>query len=387
MKKITALMLVCAMAFGLLLTGCTVERVDGGDTGTPSADNTDTPAATDTGNTGSGGNREVTVYSWGEYIDETLIDEFEETTGITVNYRTVPSNEDLYSLLQQGAISPDVVVPSDYMISQLIEEDMLQPLDYSKIPNFEKISDRFKNLSYDPENQYTVPYTWGTLGIIYNTTMVDEPITSWSAMFDDKYADNVILIDNSRDAFGIALYYLGYSVNTTDEAQIREAYELIADAWDRGIYQGKMMDEIFQTMENGNAAIATYYAGDYLTMLENNEDLAYVIPEEGSNWFVDAMCILKDAENVDEAHEWINFIASTEANLRNMDYIWYASPNEEALEMYPEWYEEQYGEPLDMELYEIMAAPQEVLDRCEAYLVLPQEIRTLYNDLWIQLGT
>ena len=150
MKKITALMLVCAMAFGLLLTGCTVERVDGGDTGTPSADNTDTPAATDTGNTGSGGNREVTVYSWGEYIDETLIDEFEETTGITVNYRTVPSNEDLYSLLQQGAISPDVVVPSDYMISQLIEEDMLQPLDYSKIPNFEKISDRFKNLSYDP---------------------------------------------------------------------------------------------------------------------------------------------------------------------------------------------------------------------------------------------
>ena len=325
--------------------------------------------------------------SWGEYIDESLIEEFEAQTGIEVNYRTSPSNEELYSTLQSGGTSYDVIVPSDYMISQLIEEDMLQPLDYSKIPNFEKIDDRFKNLSYDPENLYTVPYTWGTLGIIYNTTMVDEPITSWSVMFDDTAAGNVLLIDNSRDAFGIALYYLGYSVNTTDEAQIREAYELIADAWNRGVYQGKVMDEIFQIMEGGNAAIATYYAGDYLTMLENNEDLAYVIPEEGSNWFVDAMCILKDAENVDEAHEWINFIASTEANLRNMDYIWYASPNTEALEMYPEWYEEQYGEPLDMELYEIMAAPQEVLDRCEAYLVLPQETRDLYSELWVELGS
>ena len=272
------------------------------------------------------------------------------------------------------------------MISQLIEEGWLQPLDYSKIPNFDKIADRFKNLSYDPENQYTVPYTWGTLGIIYNTTMVDEPITSWSAMFDDTAAGNVILIDNSRDAFGMALRYLGYSVNTTDENEIREAAALVADAWSKGVYQGKTMDGIFQIMEGGNAAIGTYYAGDFLSMHENNPDLAYVIPEEGSNWFVDAMCILKNAKNVDEAHEWINFIASTDANLRNMDYIWYASPNEEALEEYPDWYEEQYGEPLDQELYEIMAAPQEVLDRCESYLVLPQEIRQLYNELWIELG-
>ena len=378
MKKIAALTLTCALSLSALLTGCSVERLDNNSNGsTP-------PAQTDSG---SSGDRVVNVVSWGENIDESLIQEFEEETGITVIYKTVPSNEELYSLLQQGAINPDVIVPSDYMISQLIEEDMLQPLDYSKIPNFEKIADRFKNLTYDPENLYTVPYTWGTLGIIYNTTMVDEPITSWSVMFDDTAAGNVLLIDNSRDAFGIALYYLGYSVNTTDEAQIREAYELIADAWNRGVYQGKVMDEIFQIMEGGNAAIATYYAGDYLTMLENNEDLAYVIPEEGSNWFVDAMCILKDAENVDEAHEWINFMASTEANLRNMDYIWYASPNTEALEMYPEWYEEQYGEPLDMELYEIMAAPQEVLDRCEAYLVLPQETRDLYSELWVELGS
>ena len=381
MKKITALALSCVMALALFLSGCSVEQVSNSGNTSGDANNTGSSDSS-----GSKGNRVVNVCSWGEYIDESLIDEFEEATGITVNYKTVPSNEELYALLEQGAINPDVIVPSDYMISQLIEEDRLQPLDYGKIPNFEKIDQRFRNLSYDPENLYTVPYTWGTLGIIYNTAMVDEPITSWSALFDDQYKDNVILIDNSRDAFGIALYYLGYSVNTTDEAQIREAYELVADAWSRGVYQGKMMDEIFQTMENSNAAIATYYAGDYLTMRENNPDLAYAIPDEGSNWFVDAMCILKDAENVDEAHEWINFIASTESNLRNMDYIWYASPNAEALEMYPAWYEEQYGEPLDMELYEIMAAPQEVLDRCEAYLVLPQETRDLYSELWIELG-
>ena len=362
----------------LSVSACSIERVDGsgGSSNTAGSEGSSKPA----------GGREVTVYSWGEYIDESLIGEFEAQTGITVNYRTVPSNEELYSQLQQGAISPDVIVPSDYMISQLIEEGWLQPLDYSKIPNFDKIADRFKNLSYDPENKYTVPYTWGTLGIIYNTTMVDEPITSWSAMFDDTAAGNVILIDNSRDAFGMALCYLGYSVNTTDENEIREAAALVADAWSRGVYQGKTMDGIFQIMEGGNAAIGTYYAGDFLSMHENNPDLAYVIPEEGSNWFVDAMCILKNAKNVDEAHEWINFIASTDANLRNMDYIWYASPNEEALEKYPAWYEEQYGEPLDQDLYEIMAAPQEVLDRCEAYLVLPQETRELYNELWIQLS-
>ena len=381
MKKIAALTLPMTMALGLFLSGCAMED-NGGDT----AGSGSTGSA---GNNSSGtntGKRVVNVCSWGEYIDTSLIDEFEEKTGIEVNYQTAESNEALYSTLALGGANYDVIVPSDYMISQLIEEGMLQELDYSKIPNFEKIDPRFRNLSYDPENLYTVPYTWGTLGIIYNTTIVDEPITSWSSMFDEKYADNVVMIRNSRDALGIALYYLGYSVNTTDESEIREAYQLLADANAKGVYQAFYMDEIFQAMERGNAAITAYYAGDYLTMRENNPDLAYVVPEEGSNWFVDAMCILKNAQNVDEAHEWINFIASTEANLANMDYIWYASPNSEALEQYPAWYEEQYGEPLDMELYEIMAAPQEVLDRCEAYLVTPPDIRNLYNELWTQLG-
>ena len=362
MKKTLSLTLVLALSAGLL-AGC------GG-----------------TGNGGENETRVVNVCSWGEYIDESLIGQFEEETGITVNYQTVPSNEELYSILSMGGANYDVIVPSDYMISQLIEEDMLQPLDYEKIPNFERIADRFKNLSYDPENLYTVPYAWGTLGIIYNSTMVDEPITSWDAMFDTKYADQVLMINNSRDAMGIALMDLGYSVNTDSEEELQAAFERLAEAKRSGVYQAWVMDEVFDKMESGEAAIAAYYAGDYLSMLENNPDLRFVVPEEGSNWFVDAMCILKDAENVDEAHEWINFMTSTDASLKNMDYIWYASPNEEALEAYPEYYEATYGEPLDASLYEIMAAPQEVLENCEAYLVRPVETRNLYNDLWTELG-
>ncbi len=280
-----------------------------------------------------------------------------------------------------------MVVPSDYMISQLIEEDMLAELDYDQIPNFSLLDPQFRNLPYDRSNKYTVPYAWGTLGIIYNSSMIDEEITSWSAMFDPKYAGQVMLINNSRDALGIALKYLGYSVNTTNEAEIRAAWQLLSDATDGGVYAGKIMDEIYQVMEGGNAAIATYYAGDYLTMLENNEDLRFVIPEEGSNWFVDAMCILKDARHSAEAHAWINFMASTGSALANMDYIWYGTANREAIEQYPDYYRETYGEDLDQEIYEIMAAPQETLDRCEAYLVLPQAIRDLYSELWIQLGS
>ncbi len=328
----------------------------------------------------------VNVCSWGEYIDEDLITQFEEETGIIVNYQTAESNEALYSLLKSGAGDYDVIVPSDYMISQLIEEDMLAELDYGQIPNYALISDRFKGLTYDPQERYTVPYAWGTVGIIYNETMVDEPVTSWSAMFDSQYAGNVLMFRNSRDAMATALSYLGYSLNTTSEAELREAFQLLKDAKNQGVYQSFVMDEIFQKLEGGNAAMGAYYAGDYLTMLESNEDLRFVVPEEGSNWFMDAMCVLKDAPHKDEAMAWINFIASTEANLANMDYIWYASPNQEALEQYPAYYEELYGEPLDPEMYDIIAAPQEVLDRCEAYLVLPLETRKLYNDLWTELG-
>ena len=356
-KKITAGVLACVLLAVLIVTGAAARS-----------------------------DRVVNVCSWGEYIDEDLITQFEEETGIRVNYQTAESNEALYSLIKMGGADFDVIVPSDYMIGRLIEEDMLAELDYSAIPNYDLIDEQYKSLSFDPENKYTVPYTWGTVGIIYNTAMVDEPITSWGAMFDEKYAGQVLMINNSRDALMAALCYLGYDINTTDESQLEEAFQLIYDAKNKGVYQAFVMDEIFGKMEGGNAAIAMYYAGDYLTMLENNEDLAFVVPDEGSNWFVDAMCVLKSSQHTAEAMEWINFIASTESNLANMDYIWYASPNAEALAEYPAYYEAEYEEPLDEEIYHIMAAPPEVLDRCELYINLPQETLKFYNDLWTRLG-
>ena len=373
MKKTLALTLACSMAMGLFLSGCAMKDE-------PSSSNAGTS------NSGSSGQREVVVCGWGENIDEDLFDLFEEKTGIKVIYQTAESNEMMYSKVAMGGSGYDVVVPSDYMIAQMIEEGLLAELDFNNIPNFSLISDRFKNLVYDPDNKYSVPYTWGTLGIIYNPTMISDEIDSWEALFDMRYEGMASMIGNPRDAIATALMYLGYSINTTDEAQIREAYDLIAVSKAAGVYQGFFMDEIYDKMEVGETALCTYYAGDYLSMYDNNPDLKYVIPKEGSNWFVDAMCVLKDAKNKTEAEEWINFICSTEASLRNMDYIWYASPNETALEEYPAYYQEQTGEELPEEVYQVMAAPQEVLDKCEMYLNLPAATRTLYNDLWTQLG-
>ena len=379
MKKALALTCAMTMAASLFLTGC-----GGSDYTTMSGNGSDSNSGSSNGS--GSGKRVVNVCSWGEYIDEDLIYQFEDETGIKVNYQTAESNEALYSLLKTGAGDYDVIVPSDYMIARLIDEGMLAELNYDNIPNYAKIGDQYKSLSFDPENKYTVPYTWGTLGIIYNSTMVDGDIDSWDAMFDEKYAGNVLMIRNSRDALAAALLDLGYDINTTDESQIREAYELLADAKSKGVYQSFVMDEVFGKMEGSNAAIAMYYAGDYLTMLDNNPDLKFVVPEEGSNWFVDAMCVLKTAQHKEEAEAWINFIASTESSLANMDYIGYASPNLEALEGYPAYYEETYGEPLDEERYEIMAAPDDVLARCELYTNLPSDTLTLYNDLWTELG-
>ena len=373
MKKTLALTLACTMVMGLFLSGCAMKDE-------PSSSNAGTS------NSGSSGQREVVVCGWGENIDEDLIDLFEEKTGIKVIYQTAESNEMMYSKVAMGGSGYDVVVPSDYMIAQMIEEGLLAELDFDNIPNFSLISDRFKNLVYDPDNKYSVPYTWGTLGIIYNPTMISDEIDSWEALFDMRYEGMASMIGNPRDAIATALMYLGYSINTTDEDQIREAYDLIAVSKAAGVYQGFFMDEIYDKMEVGETALCTYYAGDYLSMYDNNPDLKYVIPKEGSNWFVDAMCVLKDAKNKTEAEEWINFICSTEASLRNMDFIWYASPNETALEEYPAYYQEQTGEELPEEVYQVMAAPQEVLDKCEMYLNLPAATRTLYNDLWTQLG-
>lgn len=314
----------------------------------------------------------VNVYNWGEYIDTNLIAQFESETGIKVNYKTFESNEQMYSVIKQGGVSYDVIIPSDYMISRLISEDMLATIDYTNVPNYSLIEDSLKNMAYDPEGTYSVPYMWGTTGIIYDPTIVGE-VDSWSALFDEKDSGNILMFDNSRDAMGIALKYLGYSLNTTDKAQLDEAFELLKAQ--KPILQGYVMDQIFDKLESGEAAIGPYYAGDYLTMYQNNPNLKFCIPKEGANVFVDAMCILKNAENKANAEAFINFMTATENSAANAEFIGYTSPNKEVRDILD----------LDELTASVMYPDEAALAKCEAFINLPQETLDYYDELWIKL--
>ncbi len=292
---------------------------------------------------GLGGVKTLYVYNWGEYIsdgsegsldsNEAFEEWYFETYGQRINvvYSTYSSNEDMYAKLTGGAVNYDVIVPSDYMIERLIKEDMLVPLDYDNIPNAQYLAPSFFGPDaefdyYDKGSIYSVPYFYGKIGIIYNTTMVEEAdIGSWHLMWNERYQGNILQFNNSRDAFGTAQYYLGIDVNTDDEAEWREALELLKVQKD--IVQGYVMDEIFNKMENGSAAIAAYYAGDFLTMYENNEDLDFFYPSEGTNLYIDAMCIPKTSENRELAEAYINFMLSEEPAIANAEYTYYASPN------------------------------------------------------------
>ncbi len=324
-----------------------------------------------------GDNGEVNVCNWGEYIDESIFDDFETQTGIKINYSTAASNEVLYSLLKSGGGEYDVIVPSDYLISRLIDEGMIQKINFDNVPNADLIDEKYKNLEYDPTGEYSVAYMWGTTGIIYNTAMISDEITSWGSMFDPAYKDQLLMVDNPRDAMAVALEYLGYSINTTDEKELYEAYDLLVSQND--IRQGFVMDQIYDKMEGGEAAIGAYYAGDFICMYENNPDLAFVHPVEGANYFVDAMCILSDAENKENAEAFINFMCDPDIALRNMYVTGYVSAVAEAAEVFAE----DLGE---ME-YEVLFPSEEYLAKCEVFLNLPQETLDLYNDLWIKLKT
>lgn len=354
MKKLLVMVLVLSLTAGLL-TGCVHSRDSlGGDTSS----------------------NVVNVYNWGEYIDESVLDDFEAATGIKVNYQMYDSNETMYSKIAGGGANYDVVIPSDYMVARLIEEDLLAPLNFDNIPNFADIDPALKNPAYDPENLYSVPYMWGLMGVIYNTKAVDEAdLGSWSLLWNEKYAGDILMIDNSRDAIGIALKRLGYSYNTTDEAQVRQAVDLLVEQWP--IVQAYVMDDIFQKLEGANAYVGTYYYGDYLTMYENNPDLGFYIPEEGTNIYVDAMCILKDAPNKANAEAFINYMCSTQAGLKNCEAIWYSSPLlsvREALD--PEIADDPYAYP-----------DADIMAKCESYAGLPQNILDLYDSEWIRLKT
>ncbi len=284
---------------------------------------------------GCNSNKEVVyVYNWGDYIDESVNKMFEKETGIKVVYDIYPTNEDMFAKLSSGASSYDVVVPSDYMIEKMIKEDLLQTIDTSKITNYSKVNDEFKNLFYDVNNEYSVPYLWGTMGIVYNTTMVEEPVTKWADMWNPAYANNVFMYDSERESLMVALKKLGYSMNTTDEAQLEEAkQELIAQGPNVLAYVG---DEGKGKMENGEAAMMVAWAGDAMLMVDTNPDLAYVYPEEGTNFFVDALAIPKNAKNVENAHKYIDFLCRPEIAALNAEYVGYSTPIEEARQLLPE---------------------------------------------------
>ena len=325
---------------------------------------------------------EITVYNWGQYIsdgtDDSLdvIAAFEEETGIHVNYITFDSNESMYTKLKTGGASYDVIIPSDYMIAKLIEEDMLEPLDFSNIPNYVGIDGAFRDQAYDPENTYSVPYTWGTVGLIYNRQYVsDEDAQSWSCLWNSKYAGKILMFDNPRDAFAIAESILGYSLNTTDEAELRQCADLLAQQ--KPVLQAYVMDQIFDKMQRGEAWIAPYYAGDYLTMVEENPDLGFSHPQEGFNIFIDAMCIPKGCQNKAGAEAFINFLCRPDISAANLDYIGYSTPISAAKEYMDE---------------EVISSPvsypgDETLARSESFSALPIEATQTMNDLWLTVKT
>ncbi len=310
-KKIIALCLMMAVVAGLCLVGC-----GGGNTLTPD------------------------VYNWGEYISDgsegtfDTINEFEawyqETYGtkVKVNYTTFASNEDMYSKLSSGAVSYDVVIPSDYMIARMAKEDMLLPLDFSNIPNYQYIDDSFKGLYYDAENKYTVPYAYGIVGVIYNANEVDaQDSGTWDLLWNEKYADKILQFNNPRDAFGMAMYKLGLDVNSEDTAVWDAAYEELL--LQKPLVYSFVMDEIYNMMESGEAAIGAYYAGDYFTMVDaqaETVDLKFYYPER-TNFYVDAMCIPTCCQNKELAEIFINYMLSEEPAIANAEYTYYASPN------------------------------------------------------------
>ncbi len=324
----------------------------------------------------------INVYNWGQYMSEgedgcmDVIAEFEKRyPNIRVNYVTFDSNETMYTKMANGGITVDVIIPSDYMLGRLIAEDMLLPLDFNNIPNYQYIDERFRNLSFDPENQYSVPYTWGMMGIIYNTKYVDEAdVTGWELLWNEKYADKILMVDNSRDAFGIAQCMLGYDLNTTDEQELRHCAEVLRKQ--KPVVQQYIMDQVFDLMENEEAWITPYYAGDYLTMAEENPDLAFYLPaEQGFNLFVDAMCIPTCSKNKYEAELFINFLCDPQIAGGNMDWVCYGTPISAAKE---------YMDP-DVVGSEICYPSDEVLDKGRDYVALPASVTRFVEELWMDI--
>ncbi|HRU96770.1 MAG TPA: spermidine/putrescine ABC transporter substrate-binding protein [Ruminococcus sp.] len=330
-----------------------------------------------------GQNLSINVYNWGEYIstgaDEGTLDvngEFEKLTGIKVNYTNYATNEELYAKLKGGGAAYDVIIPSDYMISKMIKENLVQPLDFDNIPNFSYIMDNFRNMAYDPENAYTVPYTWGTVGIIYDTTMIDldEEDIDWDLLWNEDYADQILMFDNPRDAFAIAELMEGFSLNTEDPKELEQAAFRLRQQ--KRIVQGYVIDEVFDKMGAGDALIAPYYAGDALTILEDNEDLNFVVPKSGTNLFIDAMCIPSSSRQKEAAEMYINFMCEPDIAYANIDYICYSTPHQAAYDMLDEEVRESPVSYPDSDF---------IADKTTVFVNLSDEANLKMQSLWTEM--
>ncbi len=326
----------------------------------------------------------INVYNWGQYISDgsddcaDIIAMFEDAyPNIKVNYTTFDSNETLYSKLKTGGVSYDVIIPSDYMVARLIDEGYLLELDYSNIPNYEYVDDTFKNTSFDPDNRYSVPYTWGTTGIIYNTKYVDEAdMTGWEVLWNDKYAGKILMFDNPRDAFAIAELDQGYSLNTSDSSELLTASQILVAQ--KPLVQSYVMDQIYDKMINEEAWVAPYYAGDYVQMSLENEDLAFYHPvDDGINFFIDAMCIPTCCQYKEEAEIFINFLTNPEVSAANMEWVGYGSPVGTAKEY------------MDEEMAEnpVIYPSEDILASGEMFLYLSSETTQEMDSLWLTVKT
>lgn len=317
----------------------------------------------------------LTVFNCYDYIDPEVIEKFKEETGARVDYVNYTTNEEMYTKLEAGAANYDVIFPSDYMIERLIAEDRLETLDISNIPNREGLLDSLRNPDYDPEETYSVPYMWGTFGILYNTGMVSAPIDSWDALFDEQYAGRVFMMNSQRDTIGLALKKLGYSMNTRDEAELNAAKDLLIAQKQAGIPAGYMLDEVKDKMVGGEAVMGVVYSGDALYAMTKNEALDYVVPKEGSNIWVDGMCIPKGSKNKECAEAFINFMCREDIAAMNMDYIYYSTPIKavaDALE----------GE--DARAYAVMNPAADVVERCEFFHDITDAM-DIYEQVWMEI--
>ena len=325
---------------------------------------------------GVSGNGQVIVYNWGEYIDPEIIDLFEEETGIDVIYEEFETNEIMYPKIQSGAIAYDVVCPSDYMIQRMIENDLLAEINYDHIPNLKYIGDNYMKMTrqFDPENKYSVPYLWGTVGILYNKKMVDEPVDSWGILWDKKYEDSILMQDSVRDAFAVALKYLGYSLNSTDLDELEAAKNLLIEQ--KPLVQAYVLDQVRDKMIGGEAALGVIYSGEALYCQQENPDLDYVIPKEGTNIWIDSWVIPKNAKNVENAEAFINFLCRPDIAKMNFDYITYSIPNTAGRDLIED--ESLRNSPI--------AFPDDSkLENCETFRFLGDDNDALYNRLWREI--